>query len=97
MRPIDGDAILKKWGRFGLDNGVVLAAHSGIVDRIVFDIETAPTLNVTLVIPCKCCKYFKYGDYCAHDKMEHSHCDPDDYCSYVELREESDTENEWED
>lgn len=39
------------------------------------------------VVRCKDCKFFKYGDYCAEDKMEHSHAREDDYCSYGERKE----------
>ena len=40
-----------------------------------------------VVVRCKDCRYFKWGDYCCHDKMEHSKCRPDDFCSYAEIRE----------
>lgn len=46
MRPIDADAILEKWERYGLDNGSVLGSHSGMVEAVLYDIENAPTLNV---------------------------------------------------
>ncbi len=48
-----------------------------------------PTADVAPVVRCKECKYFQYGDYCIEDKMEHSHCHEDDYCSYGERREEA--------
>ena len=40
--------------------------------------------NVMPVIRCKDCKYFKYDDYCDQDKMEHSRCRKEDFCSYAE-------------
>lgn len=38
------------------------------------------------VVRCKDCKYFKYGDYCTQDEIEHSKCRKEDYCSYGELK-----------
>lgn len=39
------------------------------------------------VVMCKDCKYFQYGDYCVHEKMEHSKCRENDFCSYGERKE----------
>ena len=41
--------------------------------------------GVTIPVRCKGCKYFDC-DYCSHDKMEHSRCREDDFCSYGERR-----------
>mgnify|MGYP003622477815 CR=1 FL=1 len=46
----------------------------------------------TEVIRCKDCKFFKYGDYCTEDKMEHSKARENDFCSYGKLRGKEDEE-----
>lgn len=50
-------------------------------------IDNLPTIDAVPVVRCKDCKYFEFGDYCAEDKMEHSHCRENDFCSYGERRE----------
>lgn len=51
-------------------------------------IELMPTVDAVEVVRCKDCKYFQYGDYCAQEKMEHSKCRDEDFCSYGVPREE---------
>ena len=45
------------------------------------------------VVRCKSCKYCRFG-YCAHDKMEHSLCREDDYCSYGVPKGEGEEDDE---
>ena len=61
----------------------------------VDDLEYLPTIDpihATGACYCRECKYFKYGDYCTEDKMEHSRCRPEDFCSYgARIEEDSKT------
>ena len=49
-------------------------------------IKEAPTVDAVEVIRCRDCEYFKLGDYCTQDKMEHSKCREDDFCSYAKCK-----------
>ena len=54
---------------------------------IVCDINKQKhTSDLVEVVRCKDCRYFKYGDYCDHAKMEHSRCRENDFCSYGERK-----------
>lgn len=45
-------------------------------------------VDVAVVVRCKDCKHFECGDYCNHDKMEHSRGREDDFCSYGERKKD---------
>lgn len=62
-------------------------AMRGGIHVALRQVEQAPAVDAVFVVRCKNCKHFKYGDYCAQDKMEHSKCRPDDFCSYGEVRD----------
>lgn len=90
-RLIDADKLLEKLAKMieycKKDNGVngltaLFQAGDAIMD--------CKAVDAVPVVRCKDCKYFQYGDYCIEDKMEHSHCHEDDYCSYGERRGEAD-------
>ena len=53
-----------------------------------------PTVDAVEVVQCKDCIHFKYDDYCDHDKMEHSFCREDDYCSYGERKMDAEVQDE---
>ena len=83
MRMIDADEVRKNAvphirGNYGYSADIRKWAV------LVGDIDDAPTIDAVPVVRCKDCKFFKYGDYCCEDKMEHSHAREDDFCSYGE-------------
>lgn len=53
-------------------------------------LEKMKPVDAVEVERCEDCRFFKWGDYCTHDKMEHSRCRNNDFCSYGERR----TDNE---
>ena len=65
------------------ENGGMGALIVGTLRRYVL---RQPAVDAVEVVRCKDCKYFKYGDYCVGDKMEHSHARENDFCSYGERR-----------
>ena len=66
------------------DEGHVVYLRINAVE--VAAIQAAPAVDAVPVVRCKDCRHFKYGDYCSQDKMEHSKCREDDFCSYGEKR-----------
>ena len=51
------------------------------LDCIMDMVKQAEEVDAVEVVRCRECKYFKWGDYCTQDKMEHSKCRPDEFCS----------------
>ena len=66
-------------------------AHGSIQRNMLYAVmqwlDQQPRQDAIKVVRCKDCRYFEYGDYCSHDKMEQDFCREDDYCSYGERRE----------
>lgn len=82
-RYIDAD---KLKDAFHTDTEHLQSRDEHLFDLIMIEIDEVPTADVVEVVRCKDCKYFKYGDYCTEDKMEHSQCRKNDFCSYGERK-----------
>lgn len=61
------------------------------LQSIALDIES---VDAVPVVRCRECKYFKWGDYCTQDKMEHSKCRPDEFCSCGEKNDGGESDDE---
>ena len=87
---IDADAFLEKMKR-----------TSRYFD-VVFDVEEMPTVDAVEVVRCKDCKYYCQdkinGVICRHPALDFDtecfdhwiNTNPDDFCSYGELKEGAD-------
>lgn len=92
MRPIDADALIKKFTNANA-NGINLA-----LDRYAVKcIEDAPTIAQSEIIHCRDCDYWIPGFINDNDDFIPPKCgkyqqmvghSADDYCSYAERREE---------
>ena len=79
MRLIDADAL---WER--LDNEPW--ENNADRDEIALPfVNSAPTIDAEIVVRCKDCKYWDYGD-CYRIEMSR----PDDFCSYGERKDGAD-------
>ena len=79
MRLIDADAL---WER--LDNEPW--ENNADRDEIALPfVNAAPTIDAEIVVRCKDCKYWDYGD-CYRIEMSR----PDDFCSYGERKDGAD-------
>lgn len=64
-----------------------------IADRIFDEITEIPTADVVKVVRCKDCKYYKQNSYNPNEDMmcmcwcDWLPTDPDDFCSYGELKD----------
>lgn len=87
-RLIDANALLDEIQRIYADH-YQQSSYQFIHDffrAILRRIRRCPTVDVVEVVRCKDCKHFNC-DYCFHDKMEHSRCREDDFCSYGERKD----------
>lgn len=71
--------------------------HYGFEDRLCVPynaVDEVPTVgDAVLVVRCKDCKYYdSYYNSCDHQRHDHQEFrvvqEPDDYCSYGEMRSE---------
>ena len=70
------------------DSIVVQTVYGNLLDAI----NAMPTIDAVEVVRCKDCEYFKWGDYCTEDKMEHSKCRENDFCSYAKRKMDAEVE-----
>ena len=61
------------------DDLPVVETYESFADYLIDNGMTNP-------VRCKDCEHFDC-DYCWHDKMEHSRCREDDFCSYGERKD----------
>lgn len=56
------------------------------ISAVEMVVDDTPTIDAVEVVRCRDCEYFEWGDYCTQDKMEHSKCREDDFCSYAKRK-----------
>lgn len=64
-----------------------------LIKTVEMVVEDTPIIDAEPVVHCNDCAYFKWGDYCTQDKMEHSKCRPDDFCSYAKRKTDGDSDD----